>query len=447
VGALVERARRLEAELTATGLVWPGPVSGATTRGVTDQSIRLGAVTALSTPQGTAEPFPGICEGMTARVVAQNATGGVTTAGGVTRVLELVGDRDLLGRSCQDDGSDPARNLALVTRAVEEQQVFALLPTTSLGFQSDDYLTDQHVPYVGNGFQPGYCGADRPFGFAPGGPTTCASGTFTASDVVARSYLQASQREAAATTLAVIADDTVAGAAALEEITAGAERTGVAVSYAEASYPMGTATLADLAELGPAVMAADPTAIVLATSRASTLALATTLRGMGYRGDLIEMVGSDERMFVVFDTYRALDGALTVTSGIGPTRQSGGAYQTIAAQLAAAGFTTPITPGVLYGWATADFLIRSLEATPEPLTTEALANTVNGGTFVYGGFANVICPSVWPLQHVVTTACAHVVRVESGAANVLHRLGYPGVRGGFTTVLDTTYFEQFLVDG
>jgi hypothetical protein len=99
---------------------------------------------------------------------------------------------------------------------------------------------------------------------------------------------------------------------------------------------------------------------------------------------------------------------------------------------------------VLYGWAAADFLIQALQATPEPLTTEALANTVNGGTFVYPGFANVTCPSVWPLQHLVPTPCGHLVRIDSRAGNGLAHVGYPGVAGGFVPVLDLTYFDQFL---
>jgi hypothetical protein len=216
--------------------------------------------------------------------------------------------------------------------------------------------------------------------------------------------------------------------------------------YGAASYPTGTATLADLSTLAGTVIAAQPTVVVLATNKASTLALATALKATGYTGDVVDLVLNDERMFVVFDQYKALDGALTFTTGIGTARQPGLGVATVAAQLTAAGFpNTPVSTSVLYGWATADFLIRALQATPEPLTTEALANNVNGGSFVYPGYANATCPSVWPLQHVVPTPCGHLVRIDAKASNGLAKVGYPGVTGGFVPVLDLTYFDEFLV--
>ncbi len=47
----------------------------STNQGVTDTTITIGSVTAMTTPQGI-EPFGGICEGMMARIELENSRAG-----------------------------------------------------------------------------------------------------------------------------------------------------------------------------------------------------------------------------------------------------------------------------------------------------------------------------------------------------------------------------------
>src|SRR5205085_11725983 len=126
----LSRLRQLYPEAVKYTTPVPTDVSGSTTQGVSDTTIKIGSVTAITISQGV-EPFPGMCEGMMARIALVNSKGGVKAGDGKTRKFEIVGDKDDKGRQCQDDKIDRDLDRQKLKDLVEGDKVFAVLPVTS----------------------------------------------------------------------------------------------------------------------------------------------------------------------------------------------------------------------------------------------------------------------------------------------------------------------------
>lgn len=163
---------------------------GSTTRGVTNDSIKVGIVATLTTADGS-EPSAGVCEGTLARLHRVNVPPIVNSdqdflaqtyakeqldaayEGVSGRTIEVVGPKNDRGLPCQDDHADANRNRQLVEDLVDKENAFALVSVTSQVFSAADYLNQQHVPYFGATFETGYCGSDFPFGMSTSGAGPC----------------------------------------------------------------------------------------------------------------------------------------------------------------------------------------------------------------------------------------------------------------------------------
>lgn len=110
----------------------------ASSPGITDTSIKIGASYPLS---GPASGYATIARALEACVDWTNAEGGVDVGDGKTRDLELT---------VYDDAYDPAKAVQNAKRLVEQDEVFALV--NPLGTPSNsaivDYMNEQEVPHV-----------------------------------------------------------------------------------------------------------------------------------------------------------------------------------------------------------------------------------------------------------------------------------------------------------
>jgi ABC-type branched-subunit amino acid transport system substrate-binding protein len=394
----------------------PEPIEGETTRGVTETAINVKGVTALRTPAGV-EPFPGMCEGAQARFERANREGGVNG-----RTINYIG--------CVDDGSDRDRNRQLMQEAVEEDEAFAIIPVTSQGFFSEDYLNQERVPYFGFGFQPGYCGYEYPFAFAVTGAASCdkVPDHFLTSQLLTGVYVDGTGKDASELRVAIIGEDNPAGETGIEVVARGVEGAGAEVVYKDNPLPPASGTpVTDYSPFATAILAEDPTLVMIVTSDAPIAGLSGSLAANGYTGDRINFVYSDGRIFLQEALAGPLDGIYTVNAGIGAAQFGGETFEQIAEDLQAAGVeqygqfplaTEPdtLTNGVIYGYGSADFFLAALAETPEPLTAEAFANTINDG-FEYPGLGNAVCPSLWPLMHLIGSPCGSMVRADRSLPN------------------------------
>lgn len=116
--------------------------------GVTDSTIRIGAVIAETSPIGNF--YAGLSDGIEAYAEFVNAQGGVHG-----REFELV--------SVKDDQNSQARNAAAVRAVVEEDQAFAVM-ISSPNFGGADYLVEHAIPTFGWNINPEWSNGPNLFG-------------------------------------------------------------------------------------------------------------------------------------------------------------------------------------------------------------------------------------------------------------------------------------------
>jgi ABC-type branched-subunit amino acid transport system substrate-binding protein len=267
-------------------------------------------------------------------------------------------------------------------------------------------------------------------------------------------YLQATKKKASDVKAGLISEENAAGTTGIKIVAEGLTISGMKVVNANANYPAATAPPpSDITPYVNELLSGDPNLIEFVTSDKPIVPLATALRAAGYKGDFMNFVYEDERIFPVFNQqYAALDGAYSAAPGIGWQIPTDPAFTQIRSDLDAAGFHVPISSGVLYGYGAARLFLEALKATPEPLTTEGLANTINGftnGTFTDPGLGTALCPMIWPLGHVTGSPCGHVVKIDSKGTNSLDLLGIgkPGqYPGGFDPVVPGRFYNLYMTD-
>jgi branched-chain amino acid transport system substrate-binding protein len=132
--------RRAFVGITLAGVVCITALTGTAgaetlkTQGVTDKSVKIGFISALT---GVAGPnYQNAAKGCEARVDAQNAKGGVNG-----RKIDLV---------TVDDKSSGA-NLAAAQDLATNQKVFAVVDNSPFDFLSYRYLLDKGIPQIGGG--------------------------------------------------------------------------------------------------------------------------------------------------------------------------------------------------------------------------------------------------------------------------------------------------------
>jgi branched-chain amino acid transport system substrate-binding protein len=423
-------------------------VSGSTTQGVTDTTIKVGSVMAMTTPQGV-EPFVGMCEAMMARLELENSKGGVKTQDGKTRRFEFAGDKDDKGRVCQDDKLDRDLSRQRIQDMVEGEKVFALLPVVSNGFFSGDYLNEKHIPYFGYAFPIDYCGPDRPFAFGAGGAAVCSvlgDKTFVSTNLAAPVF-QALGVDPKTQRVALVGSSDPSSTQGNKIVQLSFEATGASVVTIDNSMPApGAPSPTDFTPFVDKALEKDPTLIELVISAGQVEPMAKALKDAGYKGALYQFVFEDERLAAVAQNYPGIDGSYTGVGTGAPVGDTKG-LSDIRAALDAAGFTsTPISTYALTGWNAADMLVEMIKSAAGPLTTESITNFANKG-WAYPGYGDAVCPMSWPLGHYTSTPCWHVVQLDlTGANGATNSVGANGGKGGLLPKITRTYVDLFITD-
>ena len=142
------RTRSNSASNSAGGSDNPG--KGGSVRGVTDDSIKVGGIVSMTTASGYSKKDTDL--GAKARFDRANAEGGING-----RTIDYLG--------AEDDGQDPAKNLAAARKLVQQDKVFAISPMSSVTFSGADFLQKQKVPTFGWGTLPSFCGPTYIYGY------------------------------------------------------------------------------------------------------------------------------------------------------------------------------------------------------------------------------------------------------------------------------------------
>lgn len=334
----------------------PGGAAGATTRGVSADSVRVGGIVSMTTASGYSKKDTDL--GARARYDRANAEGGVHG-----RRIDYLG--------AEDDGQDPARNLAAARTLVQQEKVFAVAPMSSVTFSGADFLEQQKVPTFGWGTLPSFCGPKHIYGFngclvpMPGGTLnqTWPEG------------LGAVLGGTKGKSVALIAADSDAGKFGIRTFTQGFTAAGFRVSYAKAVVPAASAP-SDWSAYTKEILRSDggkaPDAVVSVMQTPYNIGLFTALKRAGFKGVISDPTDYDPGLLTKEATRQALDG-VHVLLQFEPFESNSPAMGQFKEDIAkaAGGKDIPLNMHMVTGYMSADLFLAIAEKAGRELTVES----------------------------------------------------------------------------
>jgi ABC-type branched-subunit amino acid transport system substrate-binding protein len=314
---------------------------------------------------------------------------------------------------CFDDEGDPDRNRTLVDQLTDDGRIFAVVPATSVALFADDLLNARHIPYIGVGDLPAYCGFDASFGFGQTGALGCPALAAATTPVVAVPHIElaamAAGVDAAGLKVALVRSDSIAGELLASSVALEAEVLGAELVLDAPDVPApAEAARAGWSTVAESVNDADADLVIIDGGR--TQGLYAALRD-DFDGVVVGTAYADPAALADDpDLLAALAGSFQISQGFDTTAEGPGAEQFRFDATAIGLAAEPIDRAVLSGYMAADLLVAAIAITPAPITSEALHNIVNNG-WQYPGIDGLLCPGWWPASHVVPYACAAVAQV------------------------------------
>ncbi|MEU8760552.1 ABC transporter substrate-binding protein [Streptomyces sp. NPDC048659] len=377
----------------------PGDTKG-TVRGVTADSIKVGGIVSMTSASGYSKKDTDL--GARARYARANAEGGVNG-----RRIDYLG--------AEDDGQDPARNLAAARKLVQSEKVFAVAPMSSVTFAGAGFLDDQAVPTVGWGTLPSFCGPKHIYGFngclvpTPGGTLNQ-----TWPEGLAQVLGGAKGRS-----VALIGGDSDAGRFGIRTFTQGFTAAGFTLAYAKASVPATSlpsdwsAYTKEILRSGPGGRA--PDAVVSVMQTPYNIGLFTALKRAGYKGLLTDPTDYDPGLLAKDATRQALDGVLVLLQ-FQPFESDSPAMSRFKADIrqAAGGKDVPLNMHMLTGYMSADLFLAIAAKAGEDLSVETFQKAAAG----FSDTGTLVGDRAEPKGQKESFGCGALVRLTNGRYEV-----------------------------
>lgn len=355
----------------------------ATTRGITDDSIRVG---------GSVYDvyFGGGGVGVEARLQQVNDEGGVHG-----RTIEFVG--------AEDNNNEASRDLDNITRLVEQDEVFAILPGLAGLPGGADYIVENTVPMFGWGTSPAYCNNDVSFGI-----TGCVSNPSlevgsNALGILLKEHFDGDSDKS----VALIGEDNDAGRGGIALLAASVESEGFSVVYDDTPLPAPPEVIGDVSPFVTQLLSADggdaPDVIYLVATLSGTK-IAKALQDAGYEGMIVTpsysplLLGQDGYDGVFVNTQFSMDPEVPANASM-------------LEAVAAVDPDQPFDLSVAAGYWAADLFVQALEETGPDLTVESFLETLNSGDFTFS-VEGVVGEATWPDSHELSTPCATLTEVR-----------------------------------
>ncbi|NBE53948.1 ABC transporter substrate-binding protein [Streptomyces boluensis] len=339
-----------------------GGDKGGSTRGVTDDSIKVGGIVSMTTSSGYSKKDTDL--GARARYDRANAEGGVNG-----RKIDYLG--------AEDDGQDPAKNLASARKLVQQEKVFAVSPMSSVTFSGADFLDKEKVPTFGWGTIPQFCGPEHIYGFTgclvpmPGGTITQAWQEGLA-DVMGG---------AKGKSVAILANDNDAGTFAIRTYKQGFAAAGFDVTYAKAVVPA-TSAPSDWSAYTKEILRSDggkaPDAVVSVMQTPYNIGLFTAIKRTGYKGVITDPTDYDPGLLAKGATRKALDGVHVLLT-FEPFESDSARMKQFKADIRkAAGKDVPLNMHMMTGYMSADLFLAVADKAGRDLTTDSFQKAAKG---------------------------------------------------------------------
>lgn len=345
--------------------------SGSSTRGVSEDSIKVGGIVSMTTASGYSKKDTDL--GARARFERANAEGGVNG-----RKIDYIG--------AEDDGQDPAKNLAAARKLVQRDGVFAVAPMSSVTFSGADFLDRQKVPTFGWGTLPSFCGPAHIYGFngclvpMPGGTLNQ-----TWPEGLAKVLGGAKGKS-----VALLANDNDAGKFGIRTFRQGFSAAGYEVAYSKAVVPA-TALPSDWSAYVKEILRSDggraPDAVVSVMQTPYNIGLFTALKRAGYKGVISDPTDYDPGLLAKDATRQALEG-VHVLLQFEPFESDTPAMRQFKADIkrTSGGRQVPLNMHMLTGYMSADLFLAVAREAGKELTVEsfqrAAASFSDTGTLV-----------------------------------------------------------------
>ncbi|MFD4371350.1 ABC transporter substrate-binding protein [Streptomyces sp. NPDC058486] len=386
--------------VTACNSASTGGSSPSSVRGVTADTIKVGGIVSMTTASGYSKKDTDL--GARARYDRANAEGGING-----RKIEYLG--------AEDDGQDPSRNLAAARKLVQQEQVFAVSPMSSVTFAGADFLDAQKVPTVGWGTLPSFCGPAHIYGFngclvpMPGGTL---NQTWPES---LASVLGGAQGKS----VALIAGDNDAGKFGIRTFTQGFKAAGFQVAYAKAVVPATSmpsdwsAYTKEILRSGPAGGA--PDAVISVMQTPYNIGLFTALKRSGYRGLISDPTDYDPGLLAKDATKQALDG-VHVLLQFQPFEADTPAMRQFKEDVkkAAGGQEVPLNMHMLTGYMSADLFLSIAAKAGKDLTVESFQKAADG----FSDTGTLVGDRALPKGKKESFGCGALVRLKDGRYEV-----------------------------
>jgi branched-chain amino acid transport system substrate-binding protein len=363
-------------------------------RGVTSDSI---------TVAGICDPnFSTSAVGAQARFDAENAKGGTNG-----RKYDFKG--------CNNDNDDPNQDLTIGKRLVQQDGVFAIVPTMTPTLASAPFFAQQKVPFIGWGISTGFC--NNPYALAFTGcivppPNIKTTGT-TWGELMDGAFKKAGDPKGAkGKTAAVISEDNDAGKTGTPVIVAQAKYVKMKVVYGKASIPAPPAVVGDYSPYVTAIMTSNkgqpPDVVFVVTSFANVLGLSNALLQAGYKGQLTNAVAYDPAL------TKAASGQ-SVFAQFDVPEDTGNPNMVKIVDNIEKVSSAPIGQGTLGGYFAADAFIAAVKKAGKNLTPESFAKVLTKFTYKIKG---VIGPTKYPQSRTLGAPCGVLVTSNGTAYEI-----------------------------
>ncbi|MER5179190.1 ABC transporter substrate-binding protein [Streptomyces sp. NPDC002896] len=382
----------------ATGGSGSGDGKTGSVRGVTDDSIKVGGIVSMTTASGYSKKDTDL--GAKARFDRANAEGGV---GG--RKIEYLG--------AEDDGQDPAKNLAAARKLVQQDKVFAVVPMSSVTFSGADFLQKQKVPTFGWGTLPSFCGPTYIYGYggcmvpSPGG-TISQTWPEGLKEVTGGSEGR---------TVAILANDNDAGTFAIRTYKQSFTSAGYKVTYAKPVVPA-TSVPSDWSAYTKEILRSDggkaPDVVVSVMQTPYNIGLFTAIKRTGYKGVLTDPTDYDPGLLAKSATRKALDGVHVLLS-FQPFEQGTAAMRQFKEDIRkAAGKDVPLNMHMMTGYMSADLFLAIAEKAGEDLTVASFQKAANG----FSDTGTLVGDRAEPRGRTESFGCGALVQLKDGKYEV-----------------------------
>lgn len=367
-------------------------------RGVTDDSIKVGGIVSMTSSSGYSKADTDL--GAKARFLRANDEGGVHG-----RTIDYTG--------AEDDGQDPAKNLAAARKLVQQEKVFAIAPMSSVTFSGADFLNKEKVPVFGWGTLPAFCGPKYAYGFN-GCLVPMPGGTITQSwpEGLAKVLGGAENKS-----VALVAADSDAGKFGIRTYKKGFAAAGFDVSYAKATVPAAAAP-SDWSAYTKEILRSDggkaPDAVVSIMQTPQNIGLFTALKRSGYRGVLSDPTDYDPGLLTKSATKQALDGVYVLLMFEPFESGSTGMRQFRADIEKAAGKKVPLNMHMMTGYMSADLFLSIAEKAGRDLTVESFQEAADG----FHDKGTLVGERSLPKGRTESFGCGSLVRLKNGRYEV-----------------------------